>query len=64
MKYLKDKRDGDIWGWNPHLAKNPNFEEIEIETFASNAVVEKQKRRSYKEILREKALQLEGDMHG
>ena len=60
MKYLKDKRDGDLWGWNPYLATNPNFEEIEVESFPKSDLAEKPKRKSYKDILREKAQALNG----
>lgn len=66
MKYLRDKRDGDLWGWTPQLAENPDMEEVEINSFAkSEPVVEqvkevKSKRKTYKELLKQKAEQLDG----
>lgn len=69
MKYLRDKRDGDLWGWTVHLAENPNFEEVEVDPRpqqvepAGSDSNEKPKRKSYKAILKEKAFQLEESKH-
>jgi len=46
MRYLRNKNDGTIYGWNEILAENPLCEEVtEKEAFPEKFIPEKQKGR-------------------
>lgn len=63
MKFLRDKRDGDLWGYTPALATNPNMEVVEIfnstHVDKSNIVKKKTKQKHWEKKLSEKAKELE-----
>lgn len=48
-RYLRGKKDGFIYDWNPILAENPNVEEVsEEQAFPERFIPEAQKKRKSK----------------
>jgi hypothetical protein len=54
-RWLRNKKDGEIYGWNEIIAQNPNVEEVtEEEAFPEKFVPKAQKKRKPKLSLKTK----------